>query len=118
MVILLFQGIVSLLHRLRQIGLPLFVGFECRAILVEQASIVCDGVDDGELETFFRQLAGLMLRMDIDQAVAQFLQFLEVDRTVVDERPRLSGRQDFTPNDSLFFIVQVVGLEERLKVVV
>jgi hypothetical protein len=55
--------------------------------------------------------------MNVDQITAEFLQLLQVYRTVVYKRARLSRWKDFPADDGFIVVFKVVFLKKRLEVV-
>ena len=92
----------------------------CIGLLVvgQLLTVVGDDVSHTELEVLFVEQQVLVLRVYIDEPVAEFLQHRELHGGVVDEGAALAGGRQFTPDDTfLCIVVDVVFLEESLHAV-
>ena len=64
------------------------------------------------------QKQGLVLGMNVDEVIAQLSQHFVVHRRVVHERTGLSLRSDFTTDNHLVVVIQIVFLEPCLQMVI
>ena len=87
-----------------------------RGILCEQFPVPGHGVERRGAELFRGEDQVLMLRVDVDQAGAEFAQLGQLHREVVDEGAALAGRGYHARYGSLRRIVEVVPGEESLHV--
>ena len=58
-----------------------------------------------------------MLRVNIDQPAAELLQNNEVDGSVIEESSRLASGRDFTAENRLIIIINIICLKQLIEVV-
>ena len=81
-------------------------------ILRQQFAVAGYGVERRDAEIFRRKDQIPVLRMDVDQACAQFAQRGQLYRYVVDERAAFARRGDYAREGGLRGVVEVVFFEE------
>ncbi|MPM81831.1 hypothetical protein SDC9_128888 [bioreactor metagenome] len=103
----LFVGLAlcGLFDELLQTTGVLFPSLVTLAVLRQQVIVVCQDVDEVELEAFLIEQQVLVLRMHVDELFAQFFHLRQGGRRIIDKSTALARGVDFTAQDAFGLIL-------------
>ena len=87
------------------------------AILFFDMLVGTERIEHAQLETLAVEQQVLMLRVDINEAFAQLLQYTQRHGSVIDEGAALARSSDLAAHDTLVVVLNVILIEERLQVI-